>query len=102
MEFHFPSTLPVDDMRERTRALGDYFQNKHGMQVQWLDDNTARVSGKYKVLKIEATVALRDGGVDVTGTDPGRLLRGAAQKYLTGKLATYMAPGTGLDALPRR
>jgi hypothetical protein len=101
MELEQSHDFAPDEARERLRALGDYLSNRHGMKVQWLDDNRLEVKGKYTVATVEVTVNLDGKRVKVTGKDPGMLLRGAAKKYVAGKLEKYLDPREALSTLPR-
>ena len=85
----------------RVKALADYMTTRHGMQVQWLSDDSFRLSGKYKVVAIDATIAVRDGKIAVLGKDPGMLWRGPAKAYITKKIEQYLDPSVTPDTLPR-
>jgi hypothetical protein len=102
MELDRRHTFADDEARERVRALTDYLSNKHGMQVQWTDDNTARVQGKYTVVAIDAEVKLESGRVKVAGKDPGFMWRLPAKKYIEGKLEQYLDSGKAAGELPRK
>jgi hypothetical protein len=90
-----------DEAKQRARALADYLQNKHGMQVEWSGDDNFRLRGKYMVVNIDATVKILADKVHVTGPDPGMLWRSPAKTYIAKKLDQYMNPGAALDGLPR-
>ena len=90
-----------DEARERIRALGDYMQNKHGMQVTWTSNDSVHLSGKYTVISIDVHVTLAPGVVSAKGKDPGMMLRSTAKKYVGGKLESYLDPNVPLDQLPR-
>lgn len=90
-----------DEARERIRALGDYMQNKHGMQVTWTSTDSVHLSGKYTVINIDVHVTLSPGQVTAKGKDPGMMLRSTAKKYVGGKLESYLDPNVPLDQLPR-
>lgn len=90
-----------DEAKARVKALAEYMSNKHGMQVQWTSDDTFRMQGKYKIVNIDATIALSAGKVHVTGKDPGMLWRGPAKAYITKKLEQYLDPGAPVDSLYR-
>lgn len=102
MEIDYPHSLPIDDVRARMRALGDYFQNKHGLDVRWEGENRATVSGKYLVVTIQGSIEIGDQRVRFQGKDPGMLWRGKAKDYLTGKLKKYLDASTPVAALPTR
>jgi hypothetical protein len=90
-----------DEAKARVKALAEYMSNKHGMQVQWTSDDTFRMQGKYKIVSIDATIAVSANKVHVTGKDPGMLWRGPAKAYITKKLEQYLDPGASVDTLYR-
>ena len=94
-------SLPIEDARARIHALGEYLSNKHGINVSWTGDDTAKISGKYLVVSIEGTVSVHANTVAFEGKDPGMLWRGKAKEYLAHKLEKYLNPATPLDSLPR-
>jgi hypothetical protein len=102
MELEHRYAYDKSEARERVRALGDYLQNRHGMQVQWLDDDRAHIKGKYTVVGIDAQVIVEDGMVRVSGKDPGMLFRAPAKKYVAGKLEKYLDPQQVSAELPRK
>ena len=101
MELSHDHSFDPSEARERLRALGDYLQNRHGMQVTWTSEDSLHLKGKYTVVTIDAEVRLEPGRVHVAGKDPGVLLRGTAKKYVAGKLQTYLNPAEPLATLPR-
>jgi hypothetical protein len=101
MELSHDHQFTPDEARARLRALGEYMQNRHGMQVTWTSDDSLHLKGKYTVVEIDAQVRLQPGRVHVQGKDPGMLMRGAAKKYVAGKLQAYLNPIEPLDSLPR-
>ena len=101
MELTHDHKFDTAEARERLRALGEYMQNRHGMQVTWTSDDSLHLRGKYTVVEIDAQVRLEAGRVHVQGKDPGALLRGTAKRYVAGKLAAYLDPGEPLASLPR-
>jgi hypothetical protein len=101
MELSHNHRFDEKEARERIRALGDYMQNKHGMQVTWTSDDSVHLQGKYTVVSIDVHVTLSPGNVAAKGKDPGMMLRATAKRYVGGKLETYLDPNTPLDQLPR-
>jgi Putative polyhydroxyalkanoic acid system protein (PHA_gran_rgn) len=101
MELSHNHNFDENEARERVRALADYMQNKHGMQVTWNGDDAMHLRGKYTVVSIDAQVTLKPGCVYVQGKDPGMMLRSTAKKYVGSKLETYLDPRVPLDQLPR-
>ncbi len=92
MDIDQPHVLGIEEARARVRALGEYLSMKHGMTIEWLDENCARIRGKYTVVNIDAEARIEAGRVHVTGKDPGMLWRMPAKKYVSNKLATYLGP----------
>ena len=93
--------LSLDQSRERLRALGDYFQNKHKIAVHWSGEDALSLQGKYAMFSFKADVTLKEGVIAVEAPDPGMLLRNKAREYLEGKLKKYLDPGVPVDTLPR-
>jgi hypothetical protein len=93
--------LSREEAKTRLEALGDYFQNKHGLAVAWQGDR-ATVRGKYLVVAIDGTMYFEGDKVVFEGQDPGMLWRSKAKEYLNGKLAAYLEPSRALADLPRR
>lgn len=92
MEIEQNHNFGIDEARKRVQALGDYLAKKHGMTVEWLDADRARIRGKYAVVSIDAEARIEAGRVSVSGKDPGLLWRVPAKKYITTKLASYLDP----------
>jgi len=92
MEIEQSHAFGIDEVRARVRALGDYLAQKHGMTVEWLDENRARIVGKYAVVNIDAEARIEGSRVLVKGKDPGLLWRAPAKKYVSSKLASYLDP----------
>jgi hypothetical protein len=102
MKVEYRYSMSMDEARERLRALGEYFFNKHGINVTWDGaGNSAQVRGKYMVVTFEGTMVLKEGVAIFDGKDPGFLLRGKAKDYLLGKLKKYLDPATPVASLPR-
>jgi len=99
MKFDYPHALDKEDARTRLVKLGEYLQNRHGIQVSWTGDR-GHFSGKYLVIHIDGDLTLADGVVRVTGKDPGFLWRRRAEDYLKRKLGSYLDPAVPLDQLP--
>ncbi|MBP6628067.1 MAG: polyhydroxyalkanoic acid system family protein [Kofleriaceae bacterium] len=101
MEIDFRHQLAEDDARARLRVLGEYLGAKHGIKVSWLDDNKARFSGKYLVVRIDGELSLSSQIVRFRGEDPGFLWRRKATDYIEGKLSKYLDPKVTLADLPK-
>ena len=101
MEIDFQYVLSDQDARSRLEILGQYLSNKHGIKVTWVDDNRARFSGKYLLVKIEGELSLGNSRAKFKGEDPGFLWRARAKDYIQGKLAKYLDPKTPIGDLPK-
>jgi hypothetical protein len=101
MEIDYKHSLPDDEARARLKVLGEYLTNRHGIKVSWLDDNRAKFSGKYLVVKIEGELTMAPGIVRFRGEDPGFLWRRKAVDYIEGKLEKYLDTKNALADLPR-
>ena len=101
LEIEHKHSFSMEEARERIVALGEYFQNKHGLTVSWTSDDTAEISGKYMVVTIEGRVEVKADKVSFSGKDPGMLWRGKAKDYLDKKLSKYLDAGSAVDTLPR-
>ena len=100
MKFDYPHSFDLSEAKERMSALGDYLQNKYGLNVTW-QDNKATFTGKFKIVTIDGTLEVSGNKVDFSGKDPGMLLRKKATSYLKDKLATYLDPSKPVDSLRR-
>lgn len=102
MKFEYQYDVSRDEAKDRLNALGEYLTNRHGITIAWLEDDKARFTGKYMVVKIDGELTLGEDIIHFTGKDPGMLLRKKAIKYMKGKLETYLDPNTPIDKLPRK
>lgn len=100
MHIDFPIAMPAEEAKRRLEVLGEYLWNKHKIGVKWNGDQ-AEIKGRYLVVNIEGTVAVREGLVSFDGKDPGMLWRTKAKEYLAYKLGTYLDPATPFENLPR-
>ena len=87
MEIDFPYTLSDQDALARLQLLGTYLQNRHGINVTWVDGSRAKFAGKYMVVKINGELSLSDGHARFRGEDPGFLGRNKAKDYIKERLA---------------
>jgi hypothetical protein len=101
MEIEHKHSFAHDEAKARARALADYMQNKHGMSVAWSGEDAFRLTGKYKVVSIDASVKILADKVHVVGVDPGFLWRTPAKSYIAKKLEQYYDAARPVDALPR-
>lgn len=100
LKFEVPHTLSKDEAKKRVEALLSYWSRKYGMSAVWSGDG-ATVRGKAMGISIDATLSVSERKVGGEATDPGMLLRGQAQKYLTRKFADYLDPARSLDDVSR-
>jgi len=100
MEIDFPYVLSDQEARSRLELLGQYLVNRHGIKVTWQDENRARFSGKYLLVKIEGELSVGNSRAQFKGEDPGFLLRSRAKDYIQGKLAKYLDPKIPIAELP--
>ncbi len=100
MEIDFQYVLSDQEARSRLERLGQYLVNKHGIKVTWQEENKARFSGKYLLVKIEGELSVGNSRAQFKGEDPGFLLRGRAKDYIQSKLAKYLDPKIPLAELP--
>ncbi len=98
---HPLGNMSMADAKERLTAMGEYFSNKHGINVTWTGD-IASVKGKYLVVTIDGGLRFQEGKVVFEGKDPGMLWRGKAREYIQGKIKKYLDAGTAVADLPRR
>lgn len=98
----YEHTFSDGEVRQRLEALGDYLQNRHGINVTWKDDGGgAAFKGRYLVVKIRGELSFGKGSVHFRGEDPGFLWRKRAQKYMREKLEKYLDPKKMIEDLPR-
>ncbi len=84
------------------QALGQYLQNKHGIDVAWATDNkSATLRGKYLVIAFDGKFFIKEDSVTCIGKDPGMFWRKKATQYIKNKLAMYLNPNTKAEDLPR-
>ncbi len=100
LKFEVSHALPKDEAKKRVEALVAYWAKKYGMKADWTGDG-ARVAGKAMGINLDATFSVTDRKVGGEATDPGMLLRGQAQKYITRKFSDYLNPARTLDDLLR-
>jgi hypothetical protein len=101
MDIEHKHSFAHEEAKARAKALAEYMQNKHGMSVAWSGDDAFRLTGKYKVVSIDASVKVLADKVHVTGPDPGMLWRAPAKSYIAKKLTQYYDASQPLGSLPR-
>ena len=100
MEIDYKYALSDTDARARLEILGQYLHNKHGIKVAWIEDQKAKFTGKYLVVKIDGELTIRNGLAQFRGEDPGFLWRGRAKEYIQSKLEKYLDPKVTSGDLP--
>jgi len=101
MVIDFPHDLTEPDARARLKILGEYLHGRHGIAIDWVDENRAKFHGKYLVVKIDGELTMDPGYVRFRGKDPGFLWRKKALEYMEGKLRAYLDPKKPVADLPR-
>lgn len=100
LKFEVGHSLSQDEARKRVEALLSHWSRQYGMRAEWSGDS-ARISGQAMGVSIEASLSVLENKVGGEASDPGFLLRGQAQKYLTRKFAEYLDPSRPLEELCR-
>lgn len=95
IKFDVPNALPVDDAKARIEALLAYWLRKYGIKGAW-NGVKATMEGKAMGITFDGNLEITAGKILGEATDPGMLLRGQAQKYLTRKFAEYLDPRKSL------
>ena len=100
MKLEIPHSLPKDDAKQRVEALLAYWSKKYGVTSSWNGDQ-ASFKGKAMGVTIDGNLTVLANKIGGEATDPGFLLRGQAQKYLTGKFGLYLDPKKSIEELSR-
>ncbi len=98
LKFEVPSSVPVDEAKKRIAALLDYWKRKYGVTSSW-DGHKAKMAGKALGVSIDGALEVHGHKIAGEAADPGMLLRGQAQKYLTRKFSEYLNPTKTLEEL---
>jgi hypothetical protein len=98
LKFEVPSSLPVAEAVKRVEALLAFWARKYGVKSSW-SGTRAEMSGKAVGVTIDGHLEVHGHRVAGEAADPGMLLRGQAQKYLTRKFAQYLDPSKTLQDL---
>ncbi len=96
IKFEVPNSLPVEDAKKRVEALLGYWNRKYGVTSAW-DGVSATMKGKAVGVTIDGKLSVEAARIAGEASDPGMLLRGQAQKYLTRKFAEYLDPKRSLE-----
>jgi hypothetical protein len=100
IKFDVPNSLPVDEAKRRVEALLAYWGRKYGVSSAWEGVN-ATMKGKAMGVTIDGKLSVEAARIAGEAVDPGMLLRGQAQKYLTRKFAEYLDPKRSLEDITR-
>jgi Putative polyhydroxyalkanoic acid system protein (PHA_gran_rgn) len=95
-----PHSLGLEEAKKRVMALFDYWGKTYGVRSAWSGDS-ATFAGKAIGITFDGTLSLTANKVSGEAADPGMLIRGQAQKYLTRKLGHWLDPHASLESLVR-
>jgi hypothetical protein len=98
IKFEVRNSLDVNDARQRVEALLSYWNRKYGVTSEW-NGLSATMKGKAVGVTVDGKLSVESDRIAGEATDPGMLLRGQAQKYLTRKFGDYLDPGKTLEEL---
>lgn len=96
IKFDVPNTLPIDDAKKRVEALLSYWKRKYNVASEW-SGLSATIKGKAVGVTLDGKLSVEASRIAGEATDPGMLLRGQAQKYLTRKFAEYLDASKSLE-----
>jgi hypothetical protein len=96
MKFEVPNSLPIEEAKKRVQALLSYWGRKYGVVSEWSGEK-AQMRGKAMGVKIDGSLEVLESKISGEALDPGILLRGQAQKYLTRKFSEYLDPNKRLE-----
>lgn len=100
LKFEVPSTVTIDEAKQRVEALLAYWNRKYGITSSW-NGLRASMKGKAMGVTIDGNLEVLANKIAGEASDPGMLLRGQAQKYLTRKFGEYLDAKRPLDAITR-
>lgn len=98
IKFEVPNSLPLTDAKARVEALLSYWNRKYGLTFSW-EGEGATMKGKAMGVTIDGKLAIENSRIAGEAVDPGMLLRGQAQKYLTRKFSEYLDPDKTLEQI---
>lgn len=108
LKFEVPNSLPIEEAKKRVEALLGYWNRKHGVSSEWAAITSAgepagvpsaTMKGSAMGVKIDGNLKIETSRIAGEASDPGFLLRGQAQKYLTRKFAEYLDPKKTLEQI---
>ena len=100
LKFEVPATLPIEDSKLRVEALLSYWNRKYGITSSW-NGMKAQMKGKAVGVTIDGNLEVLSNKIAGEASDPGMLLRGQAQKYLTRKFSEYLDARRSLEDIKR-
>ena len=96
-----PFSMDDAEALDRLRALGAYWEAKHGVRTEWTGA-TGRLVGRKMGVKYDGTVRIADGVVQIE-VDAGWLAdKLGAPAYVERKVRDYLDPDHSLEALRAR
>jgi hypothetical protein len=98
INFEVPHTHSREDAKKRVEALLSYWKRKYGVESSW-DGFKATMKGKAVGVTIDGNLEVLGNKLAGGAADPGFLIRGQAQKYLTRKFSEYLDASRSLEAL---
>ncbi len=98
LKFEVPNAVSLDDAKKRVEALLAYWKRKYNVNSNW-DGLSATMQGKAVGVSIDGALTVLADKISGEAKDPGMLLRGQAQKYLTRKFAEYLNPDKTLEQI---
>jgi Putative polyhydroxyalkanoic acid system protein (PHA_gran_rgn) len=98
LKFEVPNAVSLDDAKKRVEALLAYWKRKYNVNSTW-DGLSATMQGKAVGVSIDGALTVLADKISGEAKDPGMLLRGQAQKYLTRKFAEYLNPDKTLEQI---
>jgi len=96
LKFEVPNSLPIEEAQKRVKALLDYWGKNYGVKSNW-DGVKATMAGKAMGFAFDGQLSVLADKISGEAKDPGMLLRGQAQKYLTRKFGQYLDPSKSLE-----
>ncbi len=98
INFEVPNSLSEDEAKKRVEALLEYWSRKYGVSSSW-DGIKAQMNGKAMGVSIDGHLEVLGTKIAGQASDPGMLLRGQAQKYLTRKFSEYLDSKRSLEEI---
>lgn len=100
LKLEVPHSISLEDAKKRVEALLSYWSRKYGVKSTWEGDKVV-FAGKAMGISIDGSLSVLASKIAGEASDPGMLLRGQAQKYLTRKFSDYLDPKKSLADLSK-